>query len=426
MKKIQNRFKLLFMFVIGALCSGITVYAGYQYIANEVSYTSSDKNWKVASVEEALDELYDSCHKDSDKGYGIVRDLSNPTSRWARIGLSEGLEANAQIGTNPVKNDFDNIYPWSDIISYNYNTDTKEITAYYGEDNFTFNPEGNVEVLTKIPEFYYRRYQENGYEYIYISEFPKEGYIKSEEFSVGRYTMSGDATRVHSKSGYLPLTNATITDYRTYARNLGEKFGQMDYHYFILQLLYLVEYADYNSQAKIGLGYTNGAHTAPIKSGSCDFLGMKSGSADGTDNSSIIYRGIEDIFGNIFQFIDGINVKDYQTYVCYDQKQYEVDKYDGCYQRLGYTNINTSGTWSSKLGYDSTHSLIAIPTETKGNGSTYMTDYYWSHAGNQIALSGGCYNTDRNGPASGLWTLSFDSIATRYNLYIGARLLKMN
>ena len=58
MKKIQNRFKLLFMFVIGALCSGITVYASYQYMANEVSYTPSDKNWKVASVEEALDELY--------------------------------------------------------------------------------------------------------------------------------------------------------------------------------------------------------------------------------------------------------------------------------------------------------------------------------------------------------------------------------
>ena len=31
----------------------------------------------------------------------------------------------------------------------------------------------------------------------------------------------------------------------------------MDYHYFLLQMLYLVEYADYNSQSKLGSGISS-------------------------------------------------------------------------------------------------------------------------------------------------------------------------
>ena len=240
--------------------------------------------------------------------YGIRRRLDAETSMWERIEDSIGLEANAQVGNTPVKNDFDNIYPWSDIISYNYNTETKKITAYYGDENFKFDGT-NGEVLTKIPEFYYKRYQDAEYEYIYISKVKREGYEKSEEFSVGRYTMSKDSTSVHSKSGYKPLGNTTITNFRNYAKELGEEFGQLDYHYFLLQILYLVEYADYDSQLKLGPGYTSSSHTTPISSGGCDTLGMKSGSKDGTDNSSVIYRGIEDIFGNIGQYIDGISIK---------------------------------------------------------------------------------------------------------------------
>ena len=79
MKKIQNSFKLLFMFIIGALCSGITVYASYQYMANEVSYTPADSNWNVSSVEEALNELH---HK-----------LNNKTSDYEILFTKKGLNA---------------------------------------------------------------------------------------------------------------------------------------------------------------------------------------------------------------------------------------------------------------------------------------------------------------------------------------------
>ena len=421
MRKIfKNNVKIIIGFILGILCSSITVYAAYKYVASEVSYTPADSEWNVGSVEEALNELRKETKSEAEKEYGIKRSLTTESSAWERMGDSVGLVANARIAMTPAQNDFDSIYPWSEIKSYNYNTTTKTITAWYGDANFKFDGT-NGEVLTYIPEFYYKRYQENGYEYIYISGTPKEGYIKSVAFSVGRYTMSGSANDVHSRSGVTPLTNHTITDYRTYARKLGNEFGQLDYHYFVLQLLYLVEYADYNSQAKLGLGYTNLANRTPIQSGGCDILGMHSGSVDGTDNTSVIYRGIEDIFGNVWQFIDGINIQEHQTYICYDQSQYEVDKFDGCYQKIGYINVSISG-YISKLGYDPNHSLISLPIEANGNETVYITDGYAQNSGNRIVLVGG--NWPHNS-YSGLWYWNFNSGSAVSNGGVTARLLKL-
>ncbi len=355
------------------------------------------------------------------KIYGIKRLLTTESSAWERTDDAVGLVANAQIGTTSVQNDFDRIYPWSDIKSYNYNTDTKTITAWYGDEKFKFDG-SNGEVLTYIPEFYYRRYQDGENEYISISKEYQEGYSKSEAFSIGRYTMSGSENDVHSRSGYTPFTNKTISDYRIYATNLGSEFSQLDYHYFILQLLYLVEYADYNSQAKLGAGYTNASHTGPIASGGCDILGMHSGSVDGTDNSSVIYRGIEDIFGNIGQFVDGINIKDNQAYICYNQNQYISDAFDGCYQSIGYVNANSRG-YTSKLGCDLSHPLISLPIETLGVESTHITDYYYQNPQNRIVIVGATYN---DGARAGLWGWNMNNAQSYKWAGIGSRLLKNN
>ena len=353
------------------------------------------------------------------KVYGIRRSLTTSSSAWERIRDSVGLEANAQVGTTLVNNDFDSVYPWSDIVSYNYDITAKQITAYYGDPTFKFDGT-NGEVLTRIPEFYWRRYRDTEYEYILISKQKLTGFVKSEQFSVGRYTMSGSSSRVYSRSGYAPFTNVTITNFRNYARNLGDGFGQMDWHYFILQMLYLVEYADYNSQSKLGLGYTNGSHTAPVNSGGCDVLGMKSGSRDGTDNTSMIYRGIEDIFGNVWQFVDGINISNWKTYICYDANKYAVDTFSGSYKAVGYTNAKVNA-FASKLGYDSANPMVAITTEAVGSSDTNMCDYYYQADGNRIALVGGRYNI---GLYAGLWCWDFNDDSSGAWAAIGARLLR--
>ncbi len=356
----------------------------------------------------------------TNKVYGIRRSLTSNTSpAWERIEDSVGLTANATKNGTAVTNDFDNIYPWSDIITYNYDVTAKAITAYYGEPTFKFNGT-NGEVLTRIPEFYYKRYVSNNYEYILISKEKKDGYIKSEQFSVGRYTYSGSASRVYSRSGYEPFRNYNITNARNYARALGDGFGQMDWHYFIIQMLYLVEYANYDCQTMLGQGRTASSNTTPNNSGGCDSLGMRSGCLGNNGTYSVIYRGIEDPYGNIWQFVDGINVQDHKPYICYDASKYAVDTFTGSYHALNYT-MPSANAYASKLGYDSNNPLVSLTTEAAGSSTTNMCDYYYQADGNRIALVGGHWNVTTH---CGLWYWCFVWTGVSAGATVGARLLR--
>ena len=357
------------------------------------------------------------------KVYGVRRSLKSSSSAWERIEDAVGLVANAQVGSisAAVRNDFDSIYPWSDIITVDYNNSTKKITAYYGDANFSFTGGTNIQVMTVIPEFYYRRYVSDGYEYVLISKDNLDGFIKSDEFMIGRYTMSGSASGVFSRSGQAPFTNKTIAEFRGYAKNLGSGWSQLDWHYFLIQLLYLVEYADYNIQSKIGPGWTNSSNTAAKNSGGCNALGMKSGSETGTDKGSIIYRGIEDLYGNVWQFFDGININNYQAYICYDSSKYASDVFDGDYQKLGYVDSSTSGSYITALGYDPKHPLVGLPTDVNGSSSTYMCDYYWTASDKRIALVGGRWSFTSY---CGLWCLAVHHASSGCGTGDGARLLK--
>lgn len=354
------------------------------------------------------------------KVYGIRRSLTSNTSpAWERIEDSVGLVTNATKNGTAVTNNFDNIYPWSDIITYNYDITAQAITAYYGDPTFKFNG-SNGEVLTRIPEFYYKRYVANNYEYILISKEKKDGYIKSEQFSVGRYTYSGSASRVYSRSGYEPFRNYNITNARAYARALGDGFGQMDWHYFIIQMLYLVEYANYDCQTTLGQGRTASSNTTPNNSGGCDSLGMRSGCLGNDGTYSVIYRGIEDPYGNIWQFIDGINIQNHKPYICYDANKYAVDTFTGSYHALNYTMPSVNG-YASKLGYDSNNPLVSLTTEAAGSSTTNMCDYYYQQDGNRIALVGGNW-ADSLG--AGLWFWGVDGLSSNAWTTVGARLLR--
>lgn len=435
--------------------------------------------------------------------YGIKRKVNdNTSSAWERIEDSVGLVAKATKNGEEVQNDFDNRYPWSEIISYNYNVEEKKINAYYGDPTFKFDG-SNGEVLTRIPEFYWKREIIDGYEYIYISDYAIAGFNKSEEFSVGRYDACIDEDgKLHSYSGYSPSTNKNITQHRDAAKLLSDEFCMIDYRYFMLQLLYLVEYANYNSQSQLGNGIVSMRYTAsdkaiiagettntiviatndyfkvgqqiaigttvdgvsickdrtiteiaeyskdttegtaitfdgePVniaigniihacaqKEGGCDSLGMKSGCLVNDSQHAVIYRGIENIFGNVFNWIDGLNIQEYQAYICRNPEEYISDKFEAPYNKLGYVNCNERDMYIKKLGFDEKNPDIALPIEIGGGAgsSSGMCDFYTSSEGNRVARVGGHFYY---GAYVGLWCwYCGDSSASSY-LLCGARLLK--
>lgn len=447
----------------------------------------------------------------SGKNYGIKRLITDNTiASWTRIGDAEGLKANATKNGSEVANDFDNCYPWSDIRRCNVDPVTGQVLAYYGETGYKADG-SNGEVMVKIPEFWWKRERVpdefgNVYEYIYIADYARAGYKKSEEFFVGAYLLSTtdeEGTIVaHSKSGVIPRYSTTLANFRSYAKNTGDGFCLLDYHYFLLQMLYLVEYANFNSQSMLGNGlvaysgnggkaliaenstnriiiasvnsglwvgktvcigatdawnssvaadreitsiedYNDGQITGKVihfdgdpvdialgnviwgsaqKTGENDVLGNKSGCLNNNQYHPVSYRGIEDIFGHLFQHVDGINIKDFQAYICKNPSEYANDKFDAPYEKLGYINSETVDSFSKKLGLDEKHPEIALPIEVGASSSTGTTDYYWGATGNKIAYVGGYFSY--SGTLAGFFCWSCGNASSYSDWYYGARLLK--
>lgn len=435
--------------------------------------------------------------------YGIKRKISNnSSSMWERTDDAIGLTANAKRGTSEVQNDFDNLSPWKEIISFNLELTTGKKKAYYGDADFKFDG-SNGDVYTHIPTFWIKIWQENDYEYISIADYAKSGYKEIKEFDIARYKSGIDNDGLlHSYSGLVSARSKTIGQYRTLAKSLGDDYCLLDWRYFAIQYLYLVEYADYNSQLKLGNGmttmrYNNGdvsliaenntnrfiVNTAggnsfyvgqiisigtsglenftvadsrkvtaineysegditgkeiifdgepvnivltnviwssPQASGGCDSLGMQSGCLINDSKHDIIYRGIETIFGNIYTWIDGINIKDRVAYICYNPVQYESDKFDAPYEALGYTNVATNG-YIKKIGFDINNPLARFPVETGGGSTSYMSDYYYQDAGNRVARVGGSLSC---GAGAGLWYWYLSGSSSGAYWGCGARVLK--
>ncbi|RLG01147.1 hypothetical protein DRN58_02340, partial [Thermococci archaeon] len=130
--------------------------------------------------------------------------------------------------------------------------------------------------------------------------------------------------------------------------------------------------------------------------------------------SYVSYRWIENPWGHIWKFVDGINVEDHVPYICNDDTYFADDT------STNYISLNV--TLSSGIGYQKTLIQIArgfLPTSIGGSSSTYITDYYWQGAGWRVATLGGCAN---NSGFAGIayWDLSYSS--SNLYRYIGSRI----
>lgn len=352
--------------------------------------------------------------------YGVKRLRNSSATTWERTDEAVGLTANATHDGSEVTNDFDNIYPWSGIISFDYDSSQNLVTAYYGTPEFTFSPsDTNVNVFTKIPRFWYKRYEdEEGYEIIQIADYPAAGFLESKEFAVARYPYQNSTSVPRSISGLFPLVNKSGQNFQSGAKSMNSNMCLFDWRALgAIQLLYLVEYADYFSQSILGNGVSSGSKAV---SGQLDSLGMKSGCLNNDTTHSVMYRGIEDIFGNVYQIIDGVNISNRQAYVCYDPSEYNFSKYDEAYTAVGYLNYSASG-FISKLGLDENNPLLMLPLESiDATDTTYVTDYYDYASGSIAYRHGGCYF---NGTGCGIFFCPCDHNASYSGAHCGARLL---
>lgn len=105
----------------------------------------------------------------------------------------------------------------------------------------------------------------------------------------------------------MPKVNITRSDARTAAHSLGSNVWQFDFATRVtIWMLYLVEFADWNSQAKIGYGCGNNSSAENV--GASDSMQYHTGTmqADRTTYGvGVQYRYIEGLWDNVYDWMDG-------------------------------------------------------------------------------------------------------------------------
>ncbi|MEG1726242.1 MAG: hypothetical protein RR313_12700, partial [Anaerovoracaceae bacterium] len=340
---------------------------------------------------------------------------------YTRLDDAVGMVANVGINQETPKNDFDNAEIYKEMV---------DVTDTYGNK------------FVSIPKFYIKKIvtgdvwewriskDKKDKDYYLPSCFYDE--VKSEEIPyilVGKYDASETGGKLESKTGVKPLANQNINTFRNYAKanNVGDKTGYqlLDIHALdAIQVLFYIEFATLNSQT-IMYGYAN-ANPESIVSGTTDAVKASSGSkTSNTDGKNAMkYRGIENIYGNMWQFIDGVNIDNTNSYfyTCKDASKYASDIINGNYTKVGYNKLNTNG-WVTKMGYDPANPFLQMPIANGGTSDVKYGDNYYQNAtqANKGLLFGGAWNA---ASADGIsyFDLSFSS--TNSVSHVGARLLK--
>lgn len=231
-----------------------------------------------------------------------------------------------------------------------------------------------------------------------------------------------------------PASGVTQSLTRENARKLANNRGQ-GWHQQTLattsmsQLLFIIEYASFNSQEKLGSGRTgvtdDGATSQTSNTGATQTLGNKSGSVDVDGYAIPTYRGEENLWGNIFSIVDGFTLEGKGKHNgWYALGDYRENGIDGSYKPFGFTIAKANG-YVKYFGYSEDADFAFIPGETNGgaNSALPVGDYLYqnnAYDGFLVARLGGVWSI---GAGAGLfgWTLN-SGFSYRYR-DLGARLV---
>ena len=258
--------------------------------------------------------------------------------------------------------------------------------------------------------------------------------------------VDNDGTTVHVKPTSGLTQNFTCPNSMTIAKNRGTGWYALTFKLAsAIQMLITVEYGC-NSQINIAngvIGITdNSSYNCASYVGST--VGNTTGRAASTINetggtettytsastTSANYRGIENMWGNIWKWVDGVNIygngslRGGVPYVCTDMNFADSKNTDN-YESVGFTVANADG-YIKYFGYgNDKYDWVFMPSTT-GNGagtSTSVGDYFYKTTnlnGYRAARLGGRW-FDSSHAGLFFWDL-YSAASTRYRDF-GARLI---
>lgn len=311
---------------------------------------------------------------------------------------------------------FDNIMPWAGM---------KRVTdSQAGE-------------LVEIPKFWYKLTQNGDALKVQIaaqavdgfSVSPAhmdrgDGYGERDKVYIGRYHC---ASTYKSTTKVKPVVNITRSTARTKIHALGSTIWQSDFAMrFTIQLLYIVEFADSDSQKCIGYGCGN--NSAPLNMGNTDAMQYHTGTSQESRTAwgqSCQYRFIEGLWDAVFDFMDGCTchnpkssnlVTDNIFYVILRPDEFS-DAVDGSVG-VGVYNAISGSAYPGPLKISNLGPFPIFYPETRGTSSDCSIPDHWD-IGSGLHAVGGGYALNKN---RGLFCVLGSRLASNTT---GSRLMKL-
>lgn len=314
-------------------------------------------------------------------------------------------------GNHPGYSPFDNVMPWSGMVKETINGD----------------------VFVKIPKYWFKVTTDGTSRKIQIANYPADGFSVSPAHQ-DRGDGKGErdyvyVSRYHVSSGYRsfygvkPITYITRSDARSGCSIRGTGYCQFDMMTLItIWYLYLVEFAHWNSQEKIGYGCGIDYNVGAENLGASDSMPYHTGtmkSSRTTYGVGTQYRWIEDLWGNVYDWVDGIYFSNYNIYAIKDPVNFS-DSSGGTLVGTRPTSDGAIKAWrdSTVSGYE----WFVYPSEVYSDSShaTYCCDDVYREGTGVSLFFGGCYNQSQ---INGLFRLDGSIDSSGYHASIGARLL---
>lgn len=246
------------------------------------------------------------------------------------------------------------------------------------------------------PTFYTREASRKPIDFNYLSAYEGSAfdtsgsvYLLNDEAIVDFTATTGD--KLSSIANAKPISGLTNDFTRAKARIIAKNRGtgwQLEdiFSNSASQLLFAIEYGSFDTQTKIGMGVVSKVDDAVSNmaepTGATFAIGNGSGMAVGTNGLvSVIYRGQENFWGNIWKWEDGLNVYsdgvNNQAYIAYSG--YADSLKADPYFDIGFELANVTG-YISAIGWSEICDFAFLATEALGASNKPIEDYFYQSA----------------------------------------------
>lgn len=244
----------------------------------------------------------------------------------------------------------------------------------------------------------------------------------------GRYKAgeaAGDSSHVmRSISNVAPMVSMTRASARSRAKARGADYHQNDvYLLFLWQLMYLLLFKNRNSQAALGKGRTG----LPYEGNTGEACGWSDnkpwiwGNQTGTDG--VVFLGVEDFYGNIWEWVDGVVLNNLTYKLTRDPSKYN-DTGDGYEISVasGLTAAANHGKYLTQVQGTNDLGFLPANSGTTGSGSnTFWCDCLWVAEAVQVVAFGSLWNS---GAHAGAFCWRLADGAGYANSIFGSRLCR--